>query len=100
MGHVDLWTQLLHETESQGTAIQWLHVPSHIGVDGNTHADRLADIGRRCSPLLKAQVTVSLAGGESLDDSESEPESDIERGRLKRSARAVRAQCNYLGVWP
>ena len=22
------------------------------------------------------------------------------RGRLKRSARAVRAQCNYLGVWP
>ena len=21
-------------------------------------------------------------------------------GRLKRSARAVRAQCNYLGVWP
>ena len=22
------------------------------------------------------------------------------RGSLKRSARAVRAQCNYLGVWP
>ena len=22
------------------------------------------------------------------------------RGRLKRSARAVRAQCNYLAVWP
>ena len=21
-------------------------------------------------------------------------------GRLKRSARALRAQCNYLGVWP
>ena len=21
-------------------------------------------------------------------------------GRLKRSARAVRAQCNYLGIWP
>ena len=21
-------------------------------------------------------------------------------GSLKRSARAVRAQCNYLGVWP
>ena len=73
-----LWTQLLHETESQGTAIQWLHVPSHIGVDRNTHADRLADIGRRHSPLLKGQVTVSLAGGESLDESELEPESDLE----------------------
>ena len=36
VGHVDLWTQLLHETQSQGTAIQWLHVPSHIGVAGNT----------------------------------------------------------------
>ena len=22
------------------------------------------------------------------------------RGRLKHSARTVRAQCNYLGVWP
>ena len=50
VGHVDLWNQRLHETESQGTAIQWLHVPSHIGVDGNTHADWLADIGRRRSP--------------------------------------------------
>ena len=78
VGHVDLWTHLLHETESQGTAIQWLHVPSHKGVDGNTHADRLTDIGRRRSPLLKGQVTVSLAGGESLDESESEPESDLE----------------------
>ena len=78
VGHVDLWTQLLHETESQGTSIQWLHVPSHIGVDGNTHADRPADIGRRRSPLLKGQVTVSVAGGESLDESESEPESDFE----------------------
>ena len=78
VGHVDLWTQLLHETESQGTAIQWQHVPSHIGVDGNTHADRLADIGRRRSPLLKGQVTVSLAGGQSLDEWDSEPESDLE----------------------
>ena len=78
MGPVDLWTQLLHETGSQGTAIKWLHAPSHIGLDGNTHADRLADIGRRRSPLLKGQVTVSLAGGLSLDESESEPESDLE----------------------
>ena len=73
-GNVDLWTQLLHETESQGTAIQW----PFKGVDGNTHTDRLADIGRRRSPLLKGQVTVSLAGGESLDETESEPESDLE----------------------
>ena len=27
-------------------------------------------------------------------------ENEVLRGRLKRSARAVRAQCNYLGVWP
>ena len=78
VGHVDLWTQLLHENESQGTTIQWLHVPSHVGVDGNTLADQLADIGRRHSPVLKGQVTVSLAGGESLDELESEPESDLE----------------------
>ena len=47
-------------------------------MDGNTHADPLADIGRRRSPLMKGQVTVSQAGGESLDELESEPESDLE----------------------
>ena len=78
MGHVDHRTQLLHETLSQGTTIHWLHVPSHIRADGNTHAERLADIGCRHPPVLTGQVTVSLAGGESLDESESEPESDLE----------------------
>ena len=78
VGHVDLQTQLLHETESQGTALQRLHVPSHINLDGNTHADRLAHIGRRRFPLLKGQVTVSLAGGHSVDESHSEAKSDPE----------------------
>ena len=53
VGHVDLWEQLLQEIERAGPAVRWLHVPSHVGIHGNTKADTLADMGRRWSPLLK-----------------------------------------------
>ena len=52
VGHVDLWEQPLKEIEQAGVAVHWLHVPSHVGIVGNTHADTLADMGRRKSPLL------------------------------------------------
>ena len=40
------WQQLLGELEAPGPSVQWLHVPSHIGVRGNDKADLLADMGR------------------------------------------------------
>ena len=40
-----------------------------------------------CTDLLKIYCVVVDTSCRSL------------RGRLKRSARAVHAQCNYLGVW-
>ena len=78
LGHVDLWTQLLQETELQGLVLQWLHVPSHIGIDGNTNAGRLADLGRRRSLLLRGQATVSRTGSDHRDSSDTEPESDLD----------------------
>ena len=45
VGHVNLWEQLLREIEQAGTAVRWMHVPSHVGIVGNTHADTLADKG-------------------------------------------------------
>ena len=39
ISHVDLWKQLLDEVEAQGSSMQWLHVPSHIGVCRNENAD-------------------------------------------------------------
>jgi hypothetical protein len=61
VSQADLWTQLLAETGSQGTAVHWLHNPSHIGIEWNEKADLLADMGRRTSPLLKGYVTMSRA---------------------------------------
>ena len=81
------------------TAIHGLHVPSHIGVDGNTHADRLADIGRRRSPPLRGQVTVSLAGGESLEESESETESDLEAPVMWTTMEGVGDHGTPLTAW-
>ena len=54
---MDLWEQLLREIEQAGAAVRLLHVPSHVGIVGNTHADTLADMGRRKSPLLRGYVT-------------------------------------------
>ena len=57
VGYVDLWEQLLQEIERAGPAVRWLHVPSHVGIQGNTKADTLADMGRRQSSLLRGLVT-------------------------------------------
>ena len=54
-----LWEQLLQEIEQAGAAVRWMHVPSHVGIVGNTHADTLADMGRRKSPLLRGYVTTA-----------------------------------------
>ena len=61
VSHVDLWSQILAAIEEAGAQVQWLHVPSHIGVIGNENADVLADMGRRKSPLLRGHITVSRA---------------------------------------
>ena len=58
---MDFWSQILATIEEPGSQVQWLHVPSHIGVVGNDKADLLADMGRRKSPLLRGYVTTSQA---------------------------------------
>ena len=76
--HMDLLQQLLGEIETQGSSVQWLQVPSHIGVRGNDNADLLVDMGHRCSPLLRGYVTASKAILDMLDNEpESDPESDV-----------------------
>ena len=57
VGHVDLWEQLLRKIEQARAAVRWLHVLSHVGIVGNTHADTLADMACRKSPLLRGYVT-------------------------------------------
>ena len=78
VGHVDLWEQLLGEIEQAGAAVRWLHVPSHVGIVGNTHADTLADMGRRKSPLLRGYVTSARRPQQEGQAQEQEDESDLD----------------------
>ena len=78
MGHVDLWEQLLREIEQAGAAVRWLHVPSHVGIVGNTHADTLADMGRCKSPLLRGYVTSARRPKQEDQAQEQEDESDLD----------------------
>ena len=57
--HLDLWTRVPDILEIIASEIQWLDVPSHIGIYGNAKADSLADQGRRRSPLLRGHVSAS-----------------------------------------
>ena len=78
VGPVDLWEQLLREIEQAGAAVRRLHVPSHVGIVGNTHADTLADMGRRKSPLLRGYVTSARRPRQEDQAHEQEDESDLD----------------------
>ena len=78
VGHVDLWEQLLGEIEQAGAAVRWLHVPSHVGIVGNTHTDTLADMGRRKSPLLRGYVTSARRPQQEGQTQDQEDESDLD----------------------
>ena len=46
--NVPLWEQLL--TELPGRTLHWVKVPSHVTIEDNNEADRLAEKGRRMHP--------------------------------------------------
>ena len=81
VGHVDLWEHLLQEIERAGPAVRWLHVPSHVGIQGNTKADTLADMGRRRSPLLEGLVT-AVRRENPASHNEPDDVSDLEEAPL------------------
>ena len=63
VGHADLWEQLLQAIPTAGPNVQWLHVPSHMGIQGDTNVDTLVDMGHRCSPLLKGHMVMVCTDG-------------------------------------
>ena len=75
MGQVDLWEQFLQVIEQAGTAVLWMHVPSHVGIVGSTHADTLVDMGCRKSPLLRGYVTTARRSQHEGHAQEQEDES-------------------------
>ena len=55
-----------------------MHVPCHVGIVGNTHADTLADMGRRKFPLLRGYVTIARRSQMEGLAQEQEEESDLD----------------------
>ena len=50
VGHRDLWEQILWGRERAGEYVQFLWVPSHLGMSGSHGADALAETGRQQHP--------------------------------------------------
>ena len=51
--NMELWKELLPELESSRRTVEWIKVPSHVGIQGNKEADSLAEDGRLNNPLLQ-----------------------------------------------
>jgi ribonuclease HI len=51
IAHADIWKRLFHLRTKYPDSIIVTHCPSHIGIHGNTLADKLANKGRENSPL-------------------------------------------------
>ena len=49
--NVDLWEEILDELLRSTCKFRWVKVPSHVDIVENEHADRLAERGRKLSPL-------------------------------------------------
>ena len=50
VSNVVLWEQLLDELDRTQRTIHWVKVPSHVSIEGNNEADRLAERGRHMHP--------------------------------------------------
>ena len=45
--NVDLWQRMDEEIQRRQARQEWVKVPSHVELEGNEHADKLADEGVR-----------------------------------------------------
>ena len=50
VSNATLWALLLNELNRPGRTVHWVKVPSHVTVEGNNEADRLAEQGRMTHP--------------------------------------------------
>ena len=59
MSNCALWDSLVAELDKPLRIVQWVKIPSHVGIEGNVEADRLANLGRESSPLYPNNTSSS-----------------------------------------
>ena len=62
VSNVHLWEQLFAALDENPRTVHWVKVLSHVTVEGNIEADRLADQGRQLHPRFPDPRTLSVAG--------------------------------------
>ena len=60
VSNVPLWEQLLMELDNNSRTVHWIKVPSHVTIEGNNEADRLAHQGRQLHPRYPHPRTPQL----------------------------------------
>ena len=60
VSNVPLWEQLVAALDENPRTVHWVKVPSHVTIEGNNEADRLADQGRQLHPRFPHPRTPSL----------------------------------------
>ena len=57
VSNVPIWEEVLLELERNERELVWIKVPSHVTVEGNNEADRLASVGLHSHPLYPFNCT-------------------------------------------
>ena len=58
VSNVPIWEEVLSELDKPHRMLKWIKVPSHVTVEGNNEADRLAALGLRSHLLYPLQHTL------------------------------------------
>ena len=57
VSNVPIWEEVLLELDRNERELVWIKVPSHVTVEGNNEADRLASVGLHSHPLYPFNPT-------------------------------------------
>ena len=57
VSNVPIWEEVLQELDRNERELVWIKFPSHVTVDGNNEADRLASVGLHSHPLYPFNPT-------------------------------------------
>ena len=96
-----LWDLLINELDRPGRIVQWVKIPSHVGIEGNVEADRLANLGRESSPLYPKHTTSGPASSHGTQPLRKKRRFKIENAPLASPFLTTDESLFFTGLpWP